>query len=32
LKPSHPTLSGTLEYAIMVVLWELGTATTRARR
>jgi BlaI family penicillinase repressor len=29
VKPSHPSLSGTLEYAIMLVLWERGTATTR---
>ena len=29
MKPSHPSLSGTLEYAIMRVLWERGTATTR---
>jgi BlaI family penicillinase repressor len=29
VKPSPPSLSGTLEYAIMLVLWELGAATTR---
>jgi BlaI family transcriptional regulator, penicillinase repressor len=29
VKPSHPSLAGNLEYAVMVVLWELGTATTR---
>jgi predicted transcriptional regulator len=25
----HPSLGGTLEYAVMSVLWELGKATTR---
>ena len=29
LKPSHPSLAGTLEYAVMVVLWDLGMATAR---
>lgn len=29
MRPSHPSLSGTLEYAIMRVLWDRGTATTR---
>jgi BlaI family transcriptional regulator, penicillinase repressor len=29
VRPSHPALTGSLEYAIMLVLWELGTATTR---
>lgn len=29
MKSSRLTLSGPLEHAVMVVLWELGTATTR---
>jgi len=29
VKSGLPTLSGVLEYAAMVVLWELGTATIR---
>jgi BlaI family transcriptional regulator, penicillinase repressor len=28
VRPSHPALTGSLE-SIMLVLWELGTATTR---
>jgi predicted transcriptional regulator len=29
MKGGKPSLSGSLEYAVMVALWELGTATTR---
>jgi BlaI family transcriptional regulator, penicillinase repressor len=29
VKPRQPLLTGSLEYAIMVALWEMGTATIR---